>query len=334
MPFQFRVRPRLPLAALLAALLASASLAPAQAQTGASYPNRPIRLVVPFPAGGATDLLARAVSQKLASQLGQQLVVDNKAGAGGTLGSQEVAKAAPDGYTLLVATSSTHAIGPHLNPRLGYKVEEDFSPVGQIAQAANVLLVTPGLPVKDVRELIALAKSRPGQLNYASSGNGTIVHLSTEAFKSQAGVFITHIPYRGTGLSMPDLAAGNVQLLIDSIVSGLPHVKDGRIRALAVTGRSRSALAPELPTVAESGLPGYESVTWFGLYAPKGLPAALQTRLNQELNTALQSADVRERLARLGAEPAGGSPAQFAALVKADSERWGRLIRERKITLD
>lgn len=311
-------------------LLASLSLA-AQAQ---GYPNRPIRLVVPFPAGGATDLLARAVSQKLGAQLGQTIVVDNKAGAGGSLGSQEAAKAAPDGYTLLLATSSTHAIGPHLNPKLGYKVDEDFTPVAHVANAANVVLVTPSLPVKDIKELIALAKLRPGQLNYASSGNGTIVHLSSEAFKSQAGLFITHIPYRGTALAIPDLVAGNTQLLIDSIVSGMPHVKDGRLRALAVTGKTRSALAPELPTVSESGLPGYESVTWFGVYAPKGLPPAVVARLNGELNTALQSAEVRERLAKLGAEAAGGTPAQFAALVKADGERWGRLIRERKITLE
>jgi tripartite-type tricarboxylate transporter receptor subunit TctC len=316
---------------LLLGLLSLAGLS-AQAQ---SYPSRPIRLVVPFPAGGATDLLARAITQKLSAQLGQQIVVDNKAGAGGTLGSAEAAKAAPDGYTLLIATSSTHAVGPHLNPKLGYKVEEDFTPVAHVANAANVVLVTPSLPVKDIKELIALAKSKPGQLNYASSGNGTIVHLSSEAFKSQAGVFITHIPYRGTGLAIPDLVAGNTQLLIDSIVSGLPHVKDGRLKALAVTGKTRSALAPELPTVAESGLPGYESVTWFGIYGPKGLAPAIVARLNSEFNSAMQSAEVRERLARLGAEPvAGASPAQFAAMVKADSERWGRLIRERKITLE
>ena len=318
----------------LAALL-SLSLLALSAQAQGAYPNKPIRLIVPFPAGGATDLLARAISQKLSAQLGQQIVVDNKAGAGGSLGSTEAAKAAPDGYTLLIATSSTHAIGPHLNPKLGYKVEEDFTPVAHVANAANVVLVPPSLPVANVKELIALAKSKPGQLNYASSGNGTIVHLSTEAFKSQAGVFITHIPYRGTALAIPDLVAGNTQLLIDSIVSGMPHVKDGRLKALAVTGRTRSALAPELPTVSESGLPGYESVTWFGFYGPKGLPQPIVTRLNAELNTALQSPEVRERLAKLGAEAvSGSSPAQFAAMVKADSERWGRLIRERKITLE
>lgn len=300
-----------------------------------NYPNRSIRLIVPFPAGGATDLLARAISQKLGSQLGQTVLVDNKAGAGGSLGSSEGAKAAPDGYTLVLTTSSTHAIGPHLNPRLPYKVDEDFTPVAHVANAANVVLVPNSLPVKDVRELIALVKSKPGQYNYASSGNGTIVHLTSEAFKTQANVFITHIPYRGTGLAVPDLVVGNVHLLFDSIVSGMPHVKEGRLKALAVTGKSRSALAPELPTVAESGLPGFESITWFGVYGPKGLPPAVVAKLNSELNIAMQSPEVRERLARLGAEPvSNANPAQFAAMVKADSERWGRLIRERKISVE
>ncbi|MCX2865460.1 tripartite tricarboxylate transporter substrate binding protein [Paucibacter sp. PLA-PC-4] len=300
-----------------------------------TYPNRSIRLIVPFPAGGATDLLARAISQKLGSQLGQTVLVDNKAGAGGSLGSSEGAKAAPDGYTLVLTTSSTHAIGPHLNPRLPYKVDEDFTPVAHVANAANVVLVPNSLPVKDVRELIALVKSKPGQYNYASSGNGTIVHLTSEAFKTQANVFITHIPYRGTGLAVPDLVVGNVHLLFDSIVSGMPHVKEGRLKALAVTGKSRSALAPQLPTVAESGLPGFESITWFGVYGPKGLPTAVVAKLNSELNIAMQSPEVRERLARLGAEPvSNASPAQFAAMVKADSERWGRLIRERKISVE
>ncbi|TDP73956.1 Bug family tripartite tricarboxylate transporter substrate binding protein [Roseateles toxinivorans] len=323
---------RSPLCAVLAgvALLTLMSL-PGGAQAQA-YPAKPIRLVVPFPAGGATDLLARAMSQRLAQSLGQQVVVDNRAGAGGSLGSGEVARAAPDGYTILLATSSTHAIGPNLNPNLPYKVDADFTPIAHVANAGNLLLVPNSLPVKSVAELISHAKANPGKLNYASSGNGTIVHLSTEAFKSQAGIFVTHIPYRGTALAIPDLVVGNVHLLIDSIVSGLPHVKDGKLKALAYTGLKRSALLPDLPTVAESGLPGYQSVTWFGVYAPKGLPAALVTRLNSELMSAMQAPEVRERLAKLGAEPVtSGTPAQFEAMVKADSARWATLIRERKI---
>ncbi len=302
------------------------------------YPSKPIRLIVPFPAGGATDLLARSLAQRLGQGLGQTVVVENKAGAGGSLGSAEVAKAAPDGYTLLIATSSTHSIGPHLNPKLPYKTtgpDSDFTPIAHVADATNVLLVPLDLPVANVKELIAYARARPGQLNYASSGNGTIVHLTSEAFKSQAGIFITHIPYRGTALAIPDLVSNKVQILFDSIVSGMPHVKDGKLKALAVTGKTRSALAQELPTVAESGLPGFTSTTWFGIYGPRGLSADITARLNAEFNKALQSAELRERLARLGADvAAANTPAQFAALVQADSERWAAIIRERKITLD
>jgi len=319
------------------AALAAAAIWPLAARAQ-GWPSKPIRLVVPFPPGGATDLLARAIAQRVATTLGQNIVVDNKAGAGGSLGSAEVAKAAPDGYTLLIATSSTHAIGPHLNPNLPYKASgpgSDFTPVAHVADAAAIVLVPPALPVANVRELIAYAKARPGQLNYASSGNGTIVQLMAEDFKSRAGVFVTHIPYRGTALAIPDLVSNKVQILFDSIVSGMPHVKDGKLKALAVTGKSRSALAPELPTVAESGLPGFSSTTWFGIYGPKGLPADITARLNAEFNKALQSPEVRERLARLGAEvAAANTPAQFAALVQADSDRWAAIIRERKIILD
>ena len=308
------------------------------AATGVSaqtYPNKPIRLVVPFPAGGATDLLARSISLRLTQQLGQTVIVDNKAGAGGSIGSNEVAKAAADGYTLLISTSSTHSIAPHLNSNLPYKTDTDFTPIAQVANATNVVLVPLSLPVNSVRELIAYAKTRPGQLNYASSGSGTIVQLTAEAFKSQAGVFITHIPYRGTALAIPDLVSGKVQLLFDSVVSGMPHVKDGKLKALAVTSLKRSPLAPELPTVSESGLPGFESTTWFGIYGPRGLAPDMVARLNTELNKAMQSAEVQERLTRLGAEPVGtGSAEQFASMVKADSARWAALIKERKITLE
>lgn len=316
----------------LAALLASPLLP--RAQTTA----KPLRLVIPFPAGGATDLLGRALAPRLGQSLGTTVVVDNRAGAGGSLGSTEVARAAADGNTLLLATSSTHAIGPHLNANLPYKAlgpDMDFTPIAHVANATNLVLVPQSLPVSSVKELIAYAKQRPGQLNYASSGNGTIVHLTSEAFKVQAGLFITHIPYRGTALAIPDLVSGQVHLLFDSIVSGMPHVKDGKLKALAVTSRSRSALAPDLPTVAESGLPGFESTTWFGLYAPKGLPAEAATKLNMAVNSALRSPDVQSGFARLGAEAAApNTAAQFAAMVESDSARWARLIKDRKITVD
>ena len=311
-------------------LLAASPLALAQ-----SWPSKPIRLVVPFPAGGATDLLARAIAQGIGNGFGQPIVVDNRPGAGGTLGSAEVAKAVPDGHTLLMSTSSTHAIAPHLNPNLPYNAEADFTPVAWVANATNIVLVPKDLPVASIEDLIAYARARPGQLNYASSGNGTIVNLTAEAFKAQAGVFIVHIPYRGTALAIPDLVSGKVQLLFDSIVSGLPHVKDGKLKALAVTGAKRSALVPEIPTVAESGLPGFESNTWFGIYGPKGMSADITNRVATELQRALQKPDVAERLARLGAEPvADVGPARCAAMVKADSARWAALIRDRKITLE
>ena len=311
-------------------LLAASTLALAQ-----SWPSKPIRLVVPFPAGGATDLLARAIAQGIGNGFGQPIVVDNRPGAGGTLGSAEVAKAVPDGHTLLMSTSSTHAIAPHLNPNLPYNAEADFTPVAQVANATNIVLVPKDLPVASIKDLIAYARARPGQLNYASSGNGTIVNLTAEAFKAQAGVFIVHIPYRGTALAIPDLVSGKVQLLFDSIISGLPHVKDGKLKALAVTSSKRSALVPELPTVAESGLPGFESDTWFGVYGPKGLSPAITNRVAEELQRAMRKPDVAERLAKLGAEPVvDAGPAKFAAMVKSDSARWAKLIRERKITVE
>lgn len=302
--------------------------------TAQDYPAKPIRLIVPFPASGATDLLARAIAQKVGANMGQQIVVDNRPGAGGAIGSDMAAKAAPDGYTLLIATTSTHSIGPHIQTRLPYNARTDFTPIGQVATATNLLVVSNALPVKNVKELIDYAKAHPGQLNYASSGNGTVVHLTAEAFAAQAGISLTHIPYRGTALSVPDLISNKVQVLFDSIVSGLPHVKEGKLKALAVTSAKRSPLVPDLPTVSESGLPGFVSDTWFGIYGPKNLPADIVKRLNAEFNKAIESAEVRERLARLGAEPVGGTPAQFAAMVSQDSARWAKLIKDRNITAE
>lgn len=314
----------------LAATLAFAA-APALAE---SYPAKPIRLIVPFPASGATDLLARAIAQKVGANLGQQVVVDNRPGAGGSIGSDMAAKAPADGYTLLMATSSTHSIGPHIHPRLPYNVQTDFTPIGQVASATNLLVVSNHLPVNSVKELIAYAKAHPGELNYASSGNGTVVHLMAEAFSAQAGVQLTHIPYKGTALSIADLISGKVHILFDSIVTGLPHVRDGKLKALAVTSPKRSSLVPDVPTVGESGLPGFVSETWFGIYGPKNLPADLVARLNAEFNKAIQAPEVKERLAKLGAEPVGGTPAQFAAIVSKESARWGKLIKDRNITAE
>jgi len=319
---------------LVALVVATAFSASAQTASGSgAYPNKPIRMIVPFPAGGATDILARALSQKLGEKIGQTVVVDNRPGAGGTIGADAASKAAPDGYTLLLATSSTHSIGPAVNPKIPYNAETDFTPIAYVASSPNIVLVPNTSPAKNMGEFIAHARKNPGQLNYESSGNGTIVHLTTEYFKAQSNTFILHIPYRGTALAMPDLISGKLDVLFDSFVTGMPHVKDGKLRALGVTSLKRSALAPDLPTVSES-LPGFESVTWFGVYGPKGLNAELTARVNQAMNAALADADVKERFARLGAEPTGGTPAAFAAMVKADNAKWKKIISERKITTE
>ena len=299
------------------------------------WPERSVRVVVPFPPGGATDIVARVIAQQVSKEIGQPVIVENKPGAGGTIGANDIVKDAPDGHTLLITTSSTHAIAPHLNPTLKYDVARDFTPIAHIADAASILLVSPSLPVASVKELIALAKNKPGTLNYASSGNGTIVHLTTEAFRTQADITMTHVPYKGTALSIPDLSSGTVHVLFDSIPSSVPHVRGGRVKALAVTGAQRSALMPDLPTVAEAGVPGFASVTWFGLYGPRGMGEALTGRINAVFDKALRSPEVTEALARQGAEAAATkTPKAFGDLVAEDSRRWGTLIRERKITVE
>ncbi|MEO5670027.1 MAG: tripartite tricarboxylate transporter substrate binding protein, partial [Ramlibacter sp.] len=290
------------------------------------------RLVVPFPAGGATDIFARAVSQRLGEKLGTSIVVDNKPGAGGSIGSDIVAKAPADGYTLLLATSSTHSIGPSFG-KLPYDAVADFTPISHVGNAPSIMVVPNTAPARTVKEWIDYSRKNPGKLNYASSGNGTVVHLTSEYFKAQTGLFLVHIPYRGTALAIPDLVSGKVDLLFDSLPSGLPHVKEGRLRALGITSLKRSPLLPELPAISET-VPGYESVTWFGMYGPKGMPADLVARINAGVNQALLEADVKERLARLGIEPVGGTPQQFMAMTNADRAKWKKIITDRKIAAD
>ena len=302
----------------------------AQAQT---YPVKPVRLIVPFPAGGATDLFARSLSQKLGEKLGQPVVVDNKPGAGGTLGSDLAAKAPADGYTLLLSTTSTHSIGPNLNPKIPYDAMRDFTPIGQVGNAPSIMLVPNSSPAKSVKEWIELARQNPGRLNYASSGNGTIVQLTAELFKSQANLFVVHIPYKGTALAIPDLVSGKVDVLFDSLPTGLPHVRDGRLRALGVTSAKRTPLAPDLPPISDV-LPGYESTTWFGLFGPKGLPTEVVTRVNAAANQVLKDPEVIDKLTRLGIEPVGGTPAQFSAMLATELAKWKKIIQERKIALE
>lgn len=309
---------------LVAALLA-VSIGVAVAQ---GYPIKPVRMVVPFPAGGATDIVGRIVAQKLSEALGQQVIVDNRGGAGGTIGSDMVAKSPPDGYTILVATSSTHAIAPSLYGKLGYDPVRDFAPVTLVANATILLAVHPSVPARNVRELIALAKKQPNALSFASSGNGGISHLVGEQFKSIAGIQMLHVPYKGDTPALTDLVSGQVSLMFGTAVSFLPYVKSGRLNALAVTNPKRSPIVPDVPTVAESGLPGFEALQWFGIVAPAGTPKEIVARLSGEIVKILRLPDVRERMSGLGAEVVASTPEQFAVFQKADTAKWARVVKE------
>jgi tripartite-type tricarboxylate transporter receptor subunit TctC len=292
----------------------------------AQYPSRAVKLIVPFPPAGATDVVGRILAQKLGERLGQPVVVDNKPGAGGTIGSDLAAKSPPDGYTLLIATTSTHSIGPTLQ-KLPYDPIKDFTPISHVANVPNVLIVSPSLPVSSVQELVSLAKSRPGQLNFASSGVGTIVHLNAELFKLISGTDIVHVPYKGTALAIPDLANGSISMLFDSLASVMPHIRSGKAKPLAVNASRRQALLPEIPTLAEAGMPQFDRYTWFGVFAPAGTPREIVSRLQSELVAALKAADLLERFAGVGAEPVGSSPEQFVERIRSDAARWAEVIR-------
>jgi tripartite-type tricarboxylate transporter receptor subunit TctC len=319
--------------AALAALPGLLALArPALAQ--GTFPDRPLRLVVPFPAGGATDALARVIAQAMAPALGQPVAVENRAGAAGAIGAEAVARAVPDGHSFLMSTSSTHAVLPAVQPRMPYDAEKDFASIGLVATATNILIASPKLAANNVAELIALAKSRPGTLNFASSGTGTVTHLIGEMFRMRAGIQVEHVPFRGGVQSVPGLVDGSIQFLFDSVVWSLPLIREGRIKGLAVTSSRRSALAPDMPTVAESGLPGFEGDTWFGLSAPGGTPPAALAKLSGALE-ALRAPGTAEALARFGAEPAAdASPGAFDALIAADKAKWGAVVREAGVKVE
>ena len=307
--------------------------APAAAQAPA-YPTKPVRLVVPFPPGGATDIIARAVAQKLGETLGQSIVVDNRPGAGGNVGTELVAKAAPDGYTLEMGTVGTHAINASLYAKMPYDNVKDFAPIILVAGVPNVLEVNPTLPINSVQELIAYAKANPGKLNFASSGNGTSIHLSGELFKVMTGVQMTHVPYKGSAPAIQDLLSGQVQLMFDNLPPSLPQIKAGRLRALAVTSATRAPALPDVPTVAESGLPGFEASSWFGLLAPAGTPPAIIAKINAEVATWLASPEGKEKLASIGANAAGGSPDDFARHIQAETAKWAKVVKESGAKVD
>ena len=292
----------------------------------AQYPQRAIKMMVPFPPAGATDVVGRIVAQKLSERLGQSVVVENRPGAGGSIGSDLVAKSAPDGYTILMATSSTHSIGPALQ-KLPYDPIKDFTAITHVANVPNVLVVSPKLPVASVKELVAYAKAQPGKLNFASSGVGTIVHLNAELFKMLTGTDLVHVPYKGTALSIPDVANGNIAMLFDSLASVMPHVKAGNVRPIAVNAPQRSPLLPEVPTLAEAGLPAFDRYTWFGMFAPAGTPPEIVRRLQTEVAASLKAPDLRERFDAVGAEPVGSTPEQFVERIRSDTVKWAEVIK-------
>jgi len=312
-----------------AILLAALALAASNvfAQGAASYQNKPIRIIVPFTAAGTTDILARAVGHELNKAWGQPVLIENRPGAGGNLGSDMVAKAAPDGYTLLVGAVSPQAINVTLYPKMPYDVMRDFAHITLIATVPNLLEVHPGVPVKTVRELIDLAKSKPGQLAYASSGSGTSIHLSAELFKSMAGVDMLHIPYKGSAPAVTDLIAGQVQLMFDNLPSSLAQVKAGKLRAIAVTTRERSPALPDVPTIAESGLPGYEASSWFGMHAPAGTARDIVAKIYSTTAKSLRTPEMMERLASQGAQPVGNTPEEFSEFIRAEIAKWGQVVK-------
>lgn len=315
-------------------LLASAGslLLPSTLRAQANWPTRPVRVVVPFAPAGTTDILARALVPELGKAFGQVFVIDNRPGAGGNLGSDAIAKSAPDGYNLLMGTVGTHAINAALYPKMPFDPVKDFVPIVLVAGVPNVLVMNPAKAesagIRSVADLIRYAKANPGKLNMASSGNGTSIHLSGELFKSMTGSFMVHFPYRGSGPALLDLIGGTMDLMFDNLPSALPHIRSGKLKALAVTSGQRSAALPEVPTIAEAGpVPGFDASSWFGLFAPAGTPVDIVTRINQETAKAFQSPAFKERLLSQGAIPGGQPPADFARFIAAETTKWTQVVK-------
>lgn len=299
-----------------------------------TYPTKPIRLVVPFPPGGTTDNFGRLLATRLSEKLGQPVVVDNRAGAGGNIGTDTVAKSPADGYTLLFATVGTQSINASLYKRLPFDPQKDFTPIAPFASVPNILVVNPNVPVKSVSELIAYSKSKPDTLNMGSAGNGTTNHLSGELFKSMTGASITHVPYKGSGPAMADLLGNQIQLMFDNLPGSLPQVKAGGLRALAVTGATRSPTLPNVPTMAEAGVPGYVAEVWFGVVAPKNLPKDILAKLSQEITQISQEKATVEKLAGQGATPLSSTPTEFSQRIQSDTEKWSKIVRASGATVE
>jgi tripartite-type tricarboxylate transporter receptor subunit TctC len=313
-----------PFPAAVAACLLAILAAPAAAQ---DYPNRPITLIVPYAAGGGNDLMARTAAEKMSKTLGQQIVIENRGGAGGSIATRQIAKAEPDGYTLGLGGTGTLAINPTLYANVGYDPRKDFAPVGLIATSALVVCVHPSLPVRSIPDLIALAKKEPGKLNYASAGTGSGIHLGTEYFSTMAGIKLTHIPYKGSAPALTDLVGGHVAIYFSSLPPAVGLVKEGKVRALAVTSAKRSPIFPDLPTVAEAALPGYEAVLHYGVVAPAGTPRAIIDKLSAALRAAVMSEDLKSRLSDDGAEPLPSTPEEYAADIDREETKWSAIIK-------
>ena len=319
------------LSALLSLLALAAAVPLAHAQS--DYPSRPVRIIVPFPPGGAADTLARIYGQRMSEDWGKPVVVENRPGAGGIIGTEALAKSAPDGYSLIVVTVG-HAVNASLMAKLPYDTATDFAPVALLATLPSLVVVNPALPVKDVKDLIALAKAKPGSVTYASSGTGSTSHMSAALLSSMTGVSLVHVPYKGAAAALNDVMGGQVQMTIDVAVSAVPQVKAGKLKALAITSAKRSSLMPELPTVAESGVPGYEFSAWYVLLAPAKTPAAIVDKVSAEAKRIAGLPEVRERLNALGAEPASATPAETGALLTSEMARWAKVIKEQNIKVE
>jgi tripartite-type tricarboxylate transporter receptor subunit TctC len=315
-------------------LLGAGLLAANDAAAQATYPNKTITIIVPFSAGGTTDILARIIGQGLNKELGQSVVIDNRAGAGGNIGGQLAARAAPDGYTLFMGTVGTHAINAALYKKMPFDPVKDFTPLTRVAMVPNLLVANPAQPFKTVKELIAYGKANPGKLNFGSSGSGSSIHLSGELFKSMAGVDMVHVPYKGSAPAVTDLLGNQIAIMFDNLPSAIQHVRSGKLRAIAVTTAKRSPELPDVPTIAEAGVPGYEATSWFGMFAPAGTPPDVVAKLNTALAKVLADAEVKKKIAGQGGEPYAEKPEQFADFIRKESVKWSKVVKDSGATAD